>query len=110
MSEVLNLQKQRDDAKEMIEQAETALRLFNNPDFKKLILNEFCINECARYAQSSADPALNENQRADALAIAQAAGHLRRFLSVKIQMGNQADRQMADLDQAILEAQSEDQQ
>lgn len=110
MSEVLNLQKQRDDAKEMIEQAETALRLFNNPDFKKLILNEFCINECARYAQASADPALNENQRADALAIAQAAGHLRRFLSVKIQMGNQADRQMFDLDQAILEAQSEDQQ
>ena len=110
MSEVLNLQKQRDDAKEMIEQAETALRLSNNPDFKKLILNEFCINECARYAQSSADPALNADQRADALAIAQAAGHLRRFLSVKIQMGNQADRQMADLDQAILEAQSEDQQ
>ena len=110
MSEVLNLQKQRDDAKEMIEQAETALRLFNNPDFKKLILNEFCINECARYAQSSADPALNESQRADCLAIAQAAGHLRRFLSVKIQMGNQADRQMFDLDQAILEAQSEDQQ
>lgn len=110
MSEVLNLQKQRDDAKEMIEQAETALRLFNNPDFKKLILNEFCINECARYAQSSADPALNTVQRADALAIAQAAGHLRRFLSVKIQMGNQADRQMADLDQAILEAQAEDQQ
>ena len=110
MSEVLNLQKQRDDAKEMIEQAETALRLFNNPDFKKLILNEFCINECARYAQSSADQALGPVQRADPLAIAQAAGHLRRFLSVKIQMGNQADRQMADLDQAILEAQSEDHQ
>ena len=48
MSEVLNLQKQRDDAKEMIEQAETALRLFNNPDFKKLILNEFCINSKQR--------------------------------------------------------------
>ena len=110
MSEVLALQKQRDDAKLLIEHAEIAVRLSNNPDFKKLILNEFCVNECARYAQSSADPALNESQRADCLAIAQAAGHLRRFLSVKIQMGNQADRQMADLDQAILEAQSEDYQ
>lgn len=109
MSEVSALKNQRDDARSLIEHRELALRLSNNPDFKKLILNEFCVNECARYAQASADPALTENQRADSLAIAQAAGHLRRFLSVKIQMGNHAERQMSDLDEAIVIAESEDQ-
>lgn len=107
MSEVYALKKQREDSQIAMEQRDIALRLSNNPDFKKLILNEFCINECARYAQASADPALNEMQRADSLAIAQAAGHLRRFLSVKVQMGNNAERQLPDLDSAILEAEAE---
>ena len=109
MSETtLNLEHQRDNAKELIERRDLALRLYKNPDFKKLILEDFCVQECARYAQASADPALNAEARADSLAIAQSAGHLRRFLSVIVQMGNQAENQMADLNEAIEASRQED--
>lgn len=66
-------------------------------------MDNFCLKECARYVQASGDPALNAESRQDALNIAQAAGHLKRYLSVVIQMGNHAERQMPDLDNAILE-------
>ena len=85
-----------------------ALKLSRNPEFKQLILQEFCINECARYAQSSGDPALNAEQRADALALAQSAGHLRRWLSVIVTMGNNAERAMPELDDAIEQARQEE--
>ena len=108
MSEVYALEKQRDDAKVLLERRELALKLSRNPEFKKLILQEFCIDECARYAQSSGDPALNAEQRADALALAQSAGHLRRWLSVIVTMGNNAERAMPELDEAIEQARQEE--
>lgn len=108
MSEVIALENQLEGIKELTERRERALRLSNNADFKKLILDEFCIQECARYAQASADPALKENERADALALAQAAGHLRRFLSVTVQMGNQAESQLQELEEALSQARAEE--
>lgn len=80
--------------KDEVERQKMALRLANNRDFKKLILDEFCVQECARYAQASGDPMLDERQRADSLGMAQAAGHLRRWLSVINQMGNVAQGQI----------------
>lgn len=108
MSEVYALEKQRDDAKELLARRELALKLSTNAEFKKLILQEFCVNECARYAQSSGDPALSAEQRADALALAQSAGHLRRWLSVIVTMGNNAERAMPELDEAIEQARQEE--
>lgn len=110
MSEVAALEAQLESGKEAIAKRALALKLFHNPEFKKLILEDFCTTECARYAQASADPALAANERADALAMAQAAGHLRRFLSVQISKGNQAERLEADIEQAILEARQEEQE
>lgn len=109
MSEVSALEKQLDDTKSFIERRERALRLYNNPDFKKLVLEEFCVQECARYAQLSADPALGDRERADSLAIAQSSGHLRRYLSMCITMGNNAERSMPELEEAISEARTEEQ-
>ncbi len=102
------LEKQLNNAKELIAKRELALKLHNNPDFKELILQDFCVTECARYAQASADPALTENQRADSLAIAQAAGHLRRFLSVLIQQADVAERSIPDLEDEIIAARAEE--
>lgn len=108
MSEVYALEAQLAEAKENMERRAIALKLYNNPDFKKLILDEFCTKDCARYAQQSADPALNDRQRADALALAQAAGHLRRFLSVTVSLGNQGEQLRESLEQAIVEARQEE--
>lgn len=108
MSEVFALEKQLEDSKEAVTRRELALKLYKNPEFKKLVLDEFCTTECARYAQLSADPSLGDRERADALALAQAAGHLRRFLSIVVTMGNQADRLIPDLEAEIEAARQEE--
>lgn len=108
MSEVSNLEKQLSNAKLLVERRDTALRLANHPDFRKLILEEFCVQECARYVQSSADPALSVENRADALAIAQSSGHLKRYLSVVVQMGNVAENDLLPLEEALDEARAEE--
>ena len=108
MSEVYALEKQLEGSKKAIELRQIALRLSQNPDFKKLILEEFCVNEAARYVHTSADPAMNAEQRADALAIAQAGGHLKRYLSVVMQMGYQAESQLVSLQEAIEQARLEE--
>ena len=108
MSEVNALEKQLDDAKEFIARRDLAIKLYKNPEFKKLIIDEFCGSECARYAQTSADPALSDRERADALAIAQAAGHLRRYLSVIVTMGNQSEQMLDRLEAEIEIARQEE--
>ena len=108
MSEVFALEKQLEDSKQAIARRELALKLYNNPEFKKLIIDEFCTTECARYAQLSADPSMGANERADSLAMAQASGHLRRFLSVIVSMGNQAERMLPDLEAEIEAARQEE--
>lgn len=108
MSDVFALEEQRKNFKELVDRRNMAIKLSKNREFNKLILEEFCVNECARYAQSSADPALGPVERADALAIAQAAGHLRRFLSVVVQMGAHAEREIENIDEEIAEARAEE--
>jgi len=108
MSQVSELEQQKKDYTELLEKRKMALRLSNNRDFKKLILEEFCVAECARYAQNSANPQFSAEERADCLAISQAAGHLRRYLSVVTQMGAHAERDMANLELALDEARNEE--
>ena len=92
----------------LVEKRDLAIKLEKNREFKKLILDEFCVNECARYAQASADPSLKADERADALALAQASGHLRRYLSVVVQMGNQAESEINQTKEAIEQARVEE--
>jgi hypothetical protein len=105
---VTALEKQLVNAREVIERGRRAAKLAENPDFRLLILEGFCLTDCARYAQESADPLLDEQKRADALAMAQAAGHLKRFLSMSVQLGRIAESQMEELNLAIDEARGEE--
>jgi hypothetical protein len=107
VSEVAALEQQHSDAKLLVERRQMALRLSKNRDFRTLILDGFCLHDAARYAQCSADPALNAEQRADSLNMAQASGHLKRFLSLTVQMGAHAERELPNIDQALLEARAE---
>lgn len=88
------LEQRNEGLKEAVDRRDLALKLEKNREFRKVILEDFCGSECARYAQASADPNLKPEYRADALAMAQAAGHLRRFLSVIVQMGNKAEEEI----------------
>lgn len=101
------LEKQREEFKEHMAKRDAALRLFNNPDFKLVIVEGFMLHEAARYVQTSCDPSLDADKRADALALAQASGHLKRFMSVTVQMGNHAEHELPSLDSALEEARAE---
>lgn len=109
MSEVnvYSLEKQEVGFKQAIELRDSAEKLTRNADFKKLILKHFMVEECSLYAQRSADPMLTPLQREDAMAIAQSAGHLKRFLSVIVQMGNHAQSQLPALEAELVEARNE---
>lgn len=103
-----NLEAQLEGAKQLVERREIALRLYSNADFRKLILEGFCLHDCAQFAQNSSDPSLGEKERADALAMSQAAGHLRRFLSMTAQMGYVAQHDIPKIEDAILQARAEE--
>lgn len=103
MSRIEALEDQLKDSKALVVRRDTILRLSKNADFRKVILDDFFVEECARYARESGDPALSDVQRADALAIAQAAGHLKRYLNIQIQLGNQAEGQLTAIEGAIEE-------
>lgn len=106
-SVVEGLEQQLSDAKQQVERAKTAVRLYNNRDFRKLIIEGFCRDDSARFVAQSGDPALSPEQKQDALNLAQAGGHLRRFLSAQVQLGATAERELADLEMELEEARVE---
>lgn len=108
MSTVDALNQQIKDLEELVARRDKALRLEKVPEFRDVILQDFCVTECARYAQLSGDPALKKENREDALALAQAAGHLRRYLSVIVQMGNRAVDEIVQVKEALEEAHREE--
>ena len=75
-------------------------RLTQNSDFKELINKRYLVEEAAAFAASAGDPALTKDQRDEALTMALAPGHLKRWLSVQITMANTAEDQLPQLKHA----------
>lgn len=110
VSQVTALEQQREQTKNQVERRDMALRLYENRDFRALILDGFCRDECARYVQQSANPALDKTARKDSLRFAQAAGAVKAFLSIVCQQGDISARNLADIDEALAEARAEEDQ
>jgi predicted methyltransferase MtxX (methanogen marker protein 4) len=108
MNHIERLEQQQSDERERVARRDAILRLADNPDFRKVIIEDFSTKECARYVRESVSPALGEKERADALAMAQAAGYLKQFLNVNIQMGDTAENTIRDIDEALAEARAEE--
>jgi hypothetical protein len=108
MSDVRQLEQQISNVKELMALRDKMLQLGKIPLFKELILDKFCIEEAARLVGQSADPALSPQQRSDALSMAQAGGHVRRWLSLGCRMGDQAESDLVDIEQMLAEARAEE--
>ena len=100
-TEIQNLREYQKDQKTLVDARDAAIRLYSQPDFKRLIVDGFMTQECARYVQESCDPLLKPEQRADALNLAQASGHLKRFMSLCISIGNTAANNIQQADEHI---------
>jgi hypothetical protein len=73
-------------AKEASRRYDQLVKLLSNREFRALIVEGFCQKDCARFAQASGDPALGKDERENSMAMAQAAGHLRRWLDMECRM------------------------
>lgn len=71
---------QADEAKKRIEFAKKAERLTANKDFQSVVNEGYFKDAAAAFVHQSGDPSLTLEQRADALAMAQSAGHFKRWL------------------------------
>lgn len=107
MTQLEQLEQELANSKDLIATRQAALRLYQNRDFKKIILEGFCLKDAARFVQVSQDPAVSKPEQEDALRMAQASGHLKRFLSMQVQMGAHAERTLPQLEEAIEEVRAE---
>ena len=101
MTELEQLREQKKQYEEAIAIRNAIRRLESNSDFNKVIMELFCTEECARYVQLSVNINLPSENRDWALQMAQSAGLLKEFLTVKITQGNHAENDMLKLDEAI---------
>lgn len=107
-SQVEALENQISDNKGLIKKHEMLQRLLKNRDFKELILKEFMVEEAALYVQNSANPALSKEAREDSLLLAQASGHLKRWMVVLQQRAMVAMRELDSLEQEVIYARAEE--
>jgi hypothetical protein len=103
MSDIQELETQKAELQKMVDLRDLILKLSKNHDFRKVIHEEFFLNEAARNAGIGGDPALDENQRKDAMQMSMAGGHLKRYLSANVMMGNQAQSTIIQIDEALEE-------
>lgn len=108
MPTVNELEQQKAKLQDYITKRDLALKLSNNRDFRKLIMDEYFTQEAARLVGLSADPVLSDRERADALSMAQATGHLKRWLVVLCQMGDRAEQDIAEIDMTLDEVRGEE--
>lgn len=101
MPTIAELEEMKTERQAQIERGKMAQRLANNRDFKKLMLEEFLIQDTARLAHICTDPRMTREQRDDALEMVKASGHLKRFLEMTNQMALNAARECEQIDTEI---------
>lgn len=87
---------------------EQVLRLLANRDFQDFIMKFFIVEEAARYVQLSQQPGMSKEDRQNALDMALATGHLKRFLDVTQRMGESAIVQLFNIREEYEELTLED--
>lgn len=106
-SEVEKTQNEIDRLEAVIKTAESIERLYENKDFKKVILEDFLVNECAVNAQNSVNMRMSADQRADSLAMAQAAGYFKQYLQGVQAMATHARKEIKEQEDLLLQLRQE---
>ncbi|MCF8861594.1 putative structural protein [Agrobacterium phage OLIVR2] len=99
--EIEGLEYQKKKALEEIAFSERVAVLLRNPDFQKIIMQEYIIDAAANFVASSGDPLLTKEQREDALAMAQAPGHLKRWLQITQTKADNLRDRLPEIDEEI---------
>lgn len=96
------------EAKKAVEYAVMVRRLIDNPDFKKLVTEDYFVEEAARLSHLYSEPGLTEDQvrwvQNDLLAI----GGFKRFIKTKLLMGTNAQRELEHSNEVMEELRMEE--
>jgi hypothetical protein len=108
MSDIQDLEQGIEDAKEVVNRRQMALKLFENYEFRKLFIEGYFLEDAARLVQMSTDPRVKpENQQA-CLEEARATGYMRRFLSDCVQFGAVFERDLPQMHATLAELRAEE--
>jgi hypothetical protein len=96
------------EAKKIVERGKMAERLSHNPDFKKLVLDGYFVDEAARLVHLSCDPALPENMRNVVVRDMAGPAAFKRYMSAMVQMGRNAAREILEHEETLEELREEE--
>lgn len=82
--------------KELEERGQMAERLYNHPDFKKLIVDDFMGTECSRLTLMLASPNLDQSSKDNVMETLQAISIFNQWLSMVVRMGHMAQDAIAE--------------
>ena len=107
MSEIQELEAEKVRLQKQVAFRDQILKLSENHEFRKVIHDGFMNEEAARCARMAGEPTMKAEEKQVMLEMAMAAGHLQRFLSAHVQMGNQAAETIVQYDAALEELRAE---
>lgn len=96
------------EAKKVVDRGRMAEKLSRNPDFKKLVMDGYFVDEAARLVHLSSDPTLPENIRNVVLRDMNGPGAFKRYLSALVQMGKNAAREIEEHQETLDELREEE--
>ena len=107
MSQIQDLEAQKADLQKQVELRDQILKLSGNHDFRKVINEGFLRDEAARSIRMAGEPTLTAQEKSGLIEMALAAGHLQRYLSANVQMGNRAEETIHEIDATLEELRAE---
>ena len=95
------------DLKKLQDYRRRLFALVKTPDFQELIIQGFCRDEVARFAHQSGNPAASQADRDIAVSMAQAGGHLLRYIEISRMQYQTVEREIQQTQEAIDEVLAE---
>jgi len=88
-------------ARGLVVRGQLAEKLTENPDFKKLIMDGYFVDEAARLVHLYSDPTLPNEIRETITRDLNGPGALKRYLSAIVQMGHNAENEIVNSEEAL---------
>jgi hypothetical protein len=107
-SEIEELELSIEHAKEIVERGKMAEKLSTIPEFKKLVLDGYFVNEAARLALLYSDSNLSNEGREAVARELNGPGAFKRYLSTMVQMGHIAQRELREHMETLDEVREEE--
>lgn len=99
--QIAGLEHQLSETKKFVAHAAKVAQLTSTKLFKEVVEQSYFTEAASRFVHQSVDPMLDAGQRADALAMAQAAGHFKRWVIAQEKLGEVAEGSIIQIEEQL---------